>query len=80
MTVTKFFCMMCPLCGQLAGMLADIGGIMGLYIGLSVVSVFELVDLIVDVTAVIIPCGKKSEQTQSKNGYQAPSEMSAREA
>ena len=72
--------MMRPLCGQLAGMLADIGGIMGLYIGLSVVSVFELVDLVVDVTRVIISCGKKSEQTQSKNGYQAPSEMSATEA
>lgn len=53
--------------------MADLGGIMGLWLGLSVVALFEFFEMMIDVGLVLSPCGKDKNQN---TGYQAPTEMS----
>ena len=54
-------------------MMADLGGIMGLWLGLSVVALFEFFEMMVDVGFVLSPCGRHKGK---KSGYQTPTEMS----
>ncbi len=56
-------------------MIADLGGIMGLYLGLSIVALFEFLEMIVDIIKLFLPCSTNNNNRDSKNGYQPPTEM-----
>ena len=54
---------------QLISLISDLGGQTGLWLGLSMIAVFELVELIVDVCVLAVrKCKRKNRVGRSKGG------------
>ena len=57
---------------------ADVGGVLGLFVGLSVLALFELIEFTIDIIKVFLgPILCKNKSMKKSGGYQPPTEMSS---